>query len=121
MTDTSPDPITTLRETFRAKLDTFYSTLKLAPPYHSVEQAIVELTRAVHPLSREAQQALVEDQAAQWRYFTEAFVRSGLRLKHRGILMGVAKQRAASPLHHEFYPLLDAVLAPAPTAESPSS
>src|SRR5512138_3920538 len=39
-----------LREEFRSHLETFYSRLKLAPPYESVEQAIRSLTTAVHSL-----------------------------------------------------------------------
>lgn len=108
--NTTPDPITQLRERFRAHLETFYATLKLAPPYHSVEKAIVELTRAIHSLPADEQQRLLNDAPAQWHYFTQAFIQSGLRQKHRGILMGIARQRAQSPLSPEYYCLLDAVL-----------
>ncbi len=112
MTDHPPpaDPIAQLRERFRAHLDTFYGALKLAPPYHSVEKAIVELTRAVHSLPPEEQRRLLDDPAAQWQRYKQAFIQSGLRQKHRGILMGIARQREQAPLPPEYHCLLDAVL-----------
>lgn len=106
----SNDPVHSLREQFRHHLDTFYGTLKLAPPYHSVEKAVVELIRAVHALPPDQQQQLTADSAAQWREFKQAFIASGLHLKHRGILAGLARHRDGLSLPHEYHCFLDAVL-----------
>lgn len=104
------DPIRQLRETFRRHLETFYATLKLAPPYHSVEQGILHLTRILTALPVEERHRIANDPAAQWPYFREAFVASGLNQKHRGILAGMARRRETLDLPPEYYCLLDTFL-----------
>src|ERR1044072_5757602 len=49
-TTAQSDLVLALREEFRAHLEMFYSQLKLAPPYESVEKAIRSLTTTVHGL-----------------------------------------------------------------------
>ncbi len=112
MTDTSPapDPVQFLRETFRRHLEIFYATLKLAPPYHSVEKAILELTKAIHALPLDERRRLAEDPHAQWVYFAHAFVGSGLNQKHRGIVAGLARRRETLALPPEYAALLDTFL-----------
>lgn len=106
----APDPVRQLRETFRRHLDTFYATLKLAPPYHSVEQGILHLTRILNALPVEERQRIANDPAAQWTCFREAFVASGLNMKHRGILAGLARRRETLNLPAEYHCLLDTFL-----------
>lgn len=95
-------PVQALREEFREHLETFYAQLKLAPPYESVEKAIRALTTAVHALPAEEQAAVASDPALKWRQFQAAFASSGLNKKHRGIIAGLARNRAALALPAEY-------------------
>jgi hypothetical protein len=104
------DPIRQLRETFRRHLETFYATLKLAPPYHSVEQGILHLTKILNAMPVEERRRIASDPGAQWDCFREAFVASGLNLKHRGILAGMARRRESLDLPAEYHRLLDTFL-----------
>jgi hypothetical protein len=112
MTDSLPvqDPVQFLRETFRRHLETFYAAVKLAPPYHSVEKAILELTKSLHALPLEERARLALDPEARWVQFRQAFLVSGLNQKHRGILAGLARQRGALGLPSEYDCLLDTFL-----------
>ncbi|MEQ1795379.1 MAG: hypothetical protein ABL970_14450 [Nitrospira sp.] len=98
----SHDPLQHLREEFRAHLEIFYARLKLAPPYESVEKAIRTLTTAVHALPKDEQARIAADPALQWQQFRQAFETSGLVKKHRGIIAGLARNRAALDLPPEF-------------------
>lgn len=91
-----------LREEFRSHLETFYSQLKLAPPYESVEKAIRTLTTAVHGLSNAQQARLAQDPALKWKQFRLAFEASGLAKKHRGIITGLARTRERVGLPPEY-------------------
>jgi len=101
-TVSSHDPLQRLREAFRAHLETFYARLKLAPPYESVEKAIRTLTTAVHALPKDEQARIAADPALQWQQFRQAFETSGLVKKHRGIIAGLVRNRAALDLPPEF-------------------
>ena len=92
------DAIQALREDFRRNLELFYATLKLAPPYHSVEKAIVHLTATLTAMEPAERDRLVSDPALRWARFKAAFIESGLNQKHRGIIASLAK----SPLPAEF-------------------
>ena len=96
------DPIRALREEFRSHLETFYSRLKLAPPYESVEKAIRVLTTAVHGLSNAEQAHLAQDPGLKWEQFRLAFEISGLSKKHRGIIAGLAQDRDRLDLPPEY-------------------
>jgi len=96
------DPIQALREEFRHHLEVFYARLKLAPPYHSVEKAIVQLTAALKALSPEEQARLVSDQAGRWTAYQKAFAESGLNQKHRGIIAGLIKTGQTGDLPKEY-------------------
>jgi hypothetical protein len=96
-----------LREEFRSHLETFYSRLKLAPPYESVEKAIRCLTTAVHGLSDAQQTRLSQQPGLKWEHFGRAFERSGLAKKHRGIIAGLAQNRQALGLPSEYDHFLD--------------
>jgi hypothetical protein len=102
----STNPITdhtlALREEFRYHLETFYGRLKLAPPYESVENALRSLTTSVHALTPVERERLATDAAARWQYFCRAFQSSGLSKKHRGILAGLARNRANLDLPAEY-------------------
>lgn len=98
----APDPIRSLREEFRSRLETFYSELKLAPPYESVEKAIRTLTTALHALPKQEQARIAADEALRWEQFRQAFDASGLSKKHRGIIAGLARNRSTLILPKEY-------------------
>lgn len=98
----APDPVQTLREEFRHHLEVFYARLKLAPPYHSVEKAVVQLTAALKAKTPEEQARLLADQAGRWTEYRKAFAESGLSQKHRGIIAGLAKSGQAGDLPDEY-------------------
>ncbi len=104
----SPDPIQMLREEFRQHLETFYARLKLAPPYHSVEKAIVQLTTALKAHTPEEQTRLVSDAAGRWAAYRKAFADSGLNQKHRGIIAGLIKSGQTGDLPEEYEHFLSA-------------
>lgn len=99
--------ILALREEFRSHLETFYSRLKLAPPYESVEKAIRSLTTAVHSLPVAQQARLPQKPELKWEQFRRAFETSGLAKKHRGIIAGLAQNRHALGLPSEYDHFLD--------------
>lgn len=90
------DLIGSFRDEFREHLFLFYSRLKLAAPYDSVEKAVGTLVTSLKALPADELQQLSADTARRWTHFRQAFVASGLSLKHRGIIAGLA--RAAEPL-----------------------
>jgi len=98
----SSDPVQALREEFRHHLEVFYARLKLAPPYHSVEKAIVQLTTALKVMTPDERARLVSDQAGRWLEYRKAFAESGLSQKHRGIIAGLAKSRQSLDLAPEY-------------------
>ncbi|HKY72364.1 MAG TPA: hypothetical protein VJL88_10640 [Nitrospira sp.] len=97
-----PDIVQALREEFRSHLETFYSHLKLAPPYESVEKAIRALTTAVHSLPKTEQARLAHESDIKWAQFRRAFETSGLARKHRGIIAGLARDRQKLDLPPEY-------------------
>lgn len=100
-------PVESLREEFRGHLEVFYSRLKLAAPYDSVEKALGTLTATLKTLPPDDLQCLAMDPTRQWTYFRQAFVESGLSQKHRGIIAGLARSGAPVDLPPEFNHLLD--------------
>lgn len=101
-TAAEPDLTRALRQEFRSHLETFYSHLKLAPPYESVEKAIRVLTTAVHGLSNAQQARLAQDPELKWKQFRQAFETSGLARKHRGIIAELARTRERLGLPPEY-------------------
>jgi hypothetical protein len=99
---TMPDQFRILQDEFRAHLETFYTRLKLAPPYESVEKAIRALTTAVHALPKAEQTRMMSDPGARWEQFRLAFHTSGLAKKHRGIIAGLARNRSTVDLPAEY-------------------
>jgi hypothetical protein len=101
------NPLELMQAEFRRSLQLFYSRLQLAPPYDSVEKAIRRLTLSVKALPAIEQQRLLSDQNLRWSHYRQAFVDSGLNQKHRGIIAGIARQRARIDLPPEFDHFLD--------------
>ena len=101
-TPTSADQLQALKGEFRHHLETFYAQLKLAPPYESVEKAIRSLVTSVRALPPPEQSRLATDAAFRWQQFRQAFSASGLQKKHRGIIAGLARNRAALNLPAEY-------------------
>ncbi len=97
-----PDPAQQLRDEFRSRLETFYAGLKLAPPYHSVEKAITQLTASLKAMTPEERVKLAADPAGRWAQYRKAFVDSGLHQKHRGIIAGLAKSGQTGGLPKEY-------------------
>jgi hypothetical protein len=108
--DIASDHTLALREEFRHHLETFYAQLKLAPPYESVENAIRCLTTSVHALPPLERARLTTDATARWQYFRQAFESSGLNKKHRGIIAGLARNRASLNLPTEYDQFLNLYL-----------
>ena len=80
------DAVQTLRDEFRHHLEVFYAQLKLAPPYHSLEKAIATLGGQLKQMETKEIEHLLADPALRWGQYRQAFVASGLNLKHRGII-----------------------------------
>lgn len=95
-----------LRDEFRRHLQVFYSRLKLAPPYDSIEKALRQLTESINAMPPSDQHRLLSDQALQWVQFRQAFIESGLSQKHRGIIGGLVKDRSTLDLPAEYDHLL---------------
>jgi len=114
----SSDPVQSLREEFRHHLDVFYARLKLAPPYHSVEKAILQLTTALKAMTPEERSRLVSDSAGRWLEYRKAFAESGLSQKHRGIIAGLAKSGQTGDLPKEYEHFLSAFRSSAGSAPS---
>lgn len=108
---TTPDRLAALKAEFRHHLETFYAGLQLAPPYESVEKAIRTLTTMIHGLSMEEQNRILADPGLRWQQFRLAFDGSGLAKKHRGIIAGLARNRAALNLPAEYDQFLNLFLA----------
>ena len=89
-------PVESLRDEFREHLHTFYSTLKLAAPYDTVEKALGALTARLKTLPPEELQQVTADSSLRWTHFRQAFVESGL-----------ARSGAALDLPPEFEHLLE--------------
>ena len=84
--DEPNDAVAALRDEFRQHLELFYSQLKLAPPYHSLEKAVALLGSKVKAMGSVEQARLLADPALRWEQFSQVFVESGLNRKHRGII-----------------------------------
>lgn len=106
-TSSHSDLTLALREEFRSHLEAFYSQLKLAPPYESVEKAIRVLTTAVHSLSEAQRTRLAQEPELKWDHFRRAFEASGLAKKHRGIIIGLARNKERLGLPPEYDHFLD--------------
>lgn len=100
-------PIESIRNEFREQLELFYSRLKLAAPYDSVEKALGTLTARLRDLPPDKLHNLPGDKTQRWAYFRQAFIESGLSQKHRGIIAGLARARQSLDLPPEFDHLLD--------------
>lgn len=99
-----------MREEFRRHLEVFYATLKLAPPYHTVEKAIAHLTTKLKELPLPEQAGIAADPASRWEAYRDAVIASGLNQKHRGIIAGLAKNRQALNLPPEYDAILNTFL-----------
>lgn len=104
----STDPIKRLGEEFRRHLEVFYARLKLAPPYDSVEKAIKSLTMTVASMPFEERTRVLGDPTLTWVQYRQAFVDSGLALKHRGIILGLIRSHQTRELPDEYSAFLDA-------------
>lgn len=98
-----------IRDEFRSHLELFYATLKLAPPYHSVEKAIAHLTAALNAMAPADRALVAAEPARRWAHYKTAFVESGLSQKHRGIIAGLARS-GRTGLPAEYQAFLDVYL-----------
>lgn len=104
------DPLPFMREEFRRHLEVFYATLNLAPPYHSVEQAILHLANRLKELPVPERDRIAADLALRRAEYRDAVIASGLNQKHRGIIAGLAKNRQALSIPPEYDAILDTFL-----------
>ena len=96
------------RQEFRRHLEIFYAKLKLAPPYHTIEKAILALSQSLSEMSLEDREGVAADPALQWAQYRAAFIKSGLNLKHRGIISGMVQAGGTRDLPTEYEPFLSA-------------
>ncbi len=104
------DPIPQLRDEFRRHLEAFYAKLKLAPPYHSVEKAVLQLATTLKALPPAERDRIAVDPELRWARYAEAFTAAGLNQKHRGIIVGLARSRQTLDLPREYDRFLDAFM-----------
>ena len=105
-----PDDIRCLRDDFRRHLEIFYARLKLAPPYQSVEKAIAHFTASLKAMAPDERKRIRTDPDRRWAQYRTAFVESGLHLKHRGIIAGLARSKQGLDLPAEYHRFLDAFI-----------
>lgn len=96
-----------LGDTFRSHLDLFYGRLRLAPPYDHVERALAALVKHVGTLPPADQERITADPALQWLEYQRAFMSAGLHHKHRGIILGLLRNRSRLDLPEVYDHLLD--------------
>lgn len=87
----SRDECQPLLNEFRRQLEDFYAALNLAPPYHSIEQAIVCLSALTDAKTDDQRQRLLVNPMLRRELYGQAFTDSGLHKKHRGIIAGRAR------------------------------
>ena len=78
---------------FRKNLESFYQRLQLAPPYHSIEEALSYLATRFQQHTPEEQYQITTDPDSKWKLFQEAIVESGLNRKHRGIISRILRSQ----------------------------
>lgn len=103
----SGDSIKALQEDYRRQLETFYAGLKLAPPYDSVEKAIKALVRTLTTMTIEERAHLLSNAESMWTHYRQAFVDAGLHFKHRGIILGLIRDKKTTALPPEHAAFLD--------------
>lgn len=104
-----PDVIQHLRDDLRRHLEHFYASLKLAPPYHSIEQTLMHLSGILKAMSPEEREQVRQDETRQWTVYREAFIAGGLHKKHRGIIRGMRRSGQTADLPRRYEDFLDAV------------
>ena len=92
----STDPIHILRQEFRGHLEQFYAHLSLAPPYHSIEKALQNLSNTLKTKPEEFRHEILQDATKKWALFQEIFSASGLQKKHRGIIQQLTRSSSYS-------------------------
>lgn len=95
------DPVQQLREDYRTHLQTFYTQLNLAPPYHSIEKAVQHLANTLRTKPETFLQALMENPQEKWSLYEKIFEASGLSRKHRGIITQLALTPSFSSSNEE--------------------
>ena len=96
------DPIQTLRDEFRRHLEVFYAQLRLAPPYHSLEKAVALFVTKIKSMPTDQQESLLRDRNLRWVQYSQAFIESGLNMKHRGIIAGLRQKPLPSTFPPEY-------------------
>ena len=90
----------------REHLETFYSSLGLAPPYHSIEKALTTFGSEFKSKTAQDQQHIHLDEPLKQYMYLHAFIESGLCKKHRGIIAGLLKSSTPPTLGKEYQYLL---------------
>ena len=103
----SRDECQPLLNEFRRHLEDFYAALNLAPPYHSIEQAIVCLSALTDAQTDDQRQHLLANPMLRRELYGQAFTDSGLHKKHRGIIAGRARTQDLAAFPHPLRFLLE--------------
>ncbi len=82
----SHDESQPLLNEFRLNLEAFYTALRLAPPYHSVENTLSHLSSLLKTKTAERRAQLLDNEALRRALYLQALTDSGLHKKHRGII-----------------------------------
>ena len=93
--------------TFRKHLESFYRSLQLAPPYHSIEKALSVFFVEFRTKSAEEQAQMHSNHPLLLELYLKAFRESGLNKKHRGIIMGLVNKTSPATLPKEHQYLLN--------------
>lgn len=98
--------VQSIREEFRTHLETLYSHLHLAPPYHSIEKAIQLLANTLRTKPPHFHNSLKTDANFKWNFFREIYLSSGLNRKHRGIISNFMKSQSSRNMPDDTFQLL---------------
>ena len=82
-----------LEAEFRQRVTLLYRSLQIAPPYHSVEKAVLALRDTLKALQEPALRTTASDPASLNDLFTQVFIDSGLSKKNRGIIRKLLADR----------------------------
>jgi hypothetical protein len=96
------DAVEDLCREFRHHVEGFYASLRLAPPYHSIEKAVIHLNHRLKTLEPAERAHIAKTLPLRWAEFTRAFAESGLNQKHRGIIAGLAASPLTTTLPEEY-------------------
>jgi hypothetical protein len=82
-----------LEADFRRRVTLFYRSLRITPPYHSVEKAMLALRDRLKNLPEPDLRAAAADLSSLNALFAQVFIDTGLAKKSRGIITKLLADR----------------------------